>query len=165
MKNNKGISLITLIVMIVIMIILASIAINVGTSSYENALESKAAAEKQQVTTAVSDRFGDNQRNSTANPIVGLLVPEENRGTEDEIYFYLISKLKNDYGKLITDDEIENKTQQKQIESFVKDNFEDMEYTRILVYNDLIELGMEITNLNAVYVVNYYSSDVVGPIS
>ena len=45
------------------------------------------------------------------------------------------------------------------------DNFDDMEYTRLLFHSDLIELGIEKTNLNAVYLVNYYSSDVVGPIS
>lgn len=164
MKKNKGISLIALIVMIVVMIILASIAINVGTDSYENALESKAAAERKEVISAVSGRFGDYQRNNTASPIVGVSIPEEYTEAE-EMITYLKAKLKNEYGKLMTDDEIENKTYQNLIEKFVKDNLEDMEYTRLLFHSDLIELGIEKTNVNAVYLVNYYSSDVVGPIA
>jgi len=65
----------------------------------------------------------------------------------------------------MTDDELDNSTQRVLIERFVYDNFEDMKYTRILLYTDLIELGIENTNMNAVYLVNYYSNDVVGPIS
>lgn len=165
MRDNEGISLITLVVMVVVMIILASIAINVGTDSYENALESKAAAERQQVIAAVSGRFGDYQRNNTASPLVGLVIPEASLATPDDIETYCIQMFKNEYGKLITDDEINNSTQQNLIKKFVSDNFEDMEYTRILIYSDLTELGIEKTNLNALYLVNYYSSDVVGPIN
>lgn len=165
MKNNKGINLIALIVTIVVMIILASIAIRVGTDSYENALESKAAAERKEVVSAVSGRFGDYQRNNTASPIVGFKIPEENMTTEENIVEYIKNKLKKDHGKLMTEDELENKTYQNMITKFVDDNFDDMDYTRLLFYRDLIELGIEKTNLNAVYLVNYYSSDVVGPIS
>ena len=89
MRNNKGINLIALIVMIVVMIILASVAIRVGTDSYKNALESKGAAERKEVVSAISSRFGDNQRNNTANPIVGFIIPEENSGTEEETVEYI----------------------------------------------------------------------------
>jgi len=165
MKKNKGISLISLVVMIVIMIILAAIAIRVGMESYENALESKAATERQEVIAAVSGRFGDYQRNSTANPIVGFIVPDEYLENKDTIANYIINKLKVEYGKLFTDDEIKDSTQQKLIYKFIEDNYDDMEYTRILSYSDLIDLEIENTNINAVYVVNYYSNDVVGPIN
>lgn len=165
MKKNKGISLISLVVMIVIMIILAAIAIRVGMESYENALESKAATERQEVIAAVSGRFGDYQRNSTANPIVGFIVPDEYLENKDIIANYIINKLKVEYGKFFTDDEIKNSTQQKLIYKFIEDNYDDMEYTRILSYSDLIDLEIENTNINAVYVVNYYSNDVVGPIN
>lgn len=170
MKNNKGINLIALVSMIVIMIILASIAINVSMKSYENALETKQAAERQQVVSAISSRFGAYSRNETANPLVGLVIPEENLGSIGDIYNYLINKFKTEYGKLITDDEINNQTQSKLIKKFVIDNYENdeidvMTYTRILNYNDLLDLEIENTNKNAVYLVNYYSSDVVGPIN
>ena len=125
----------------------------------------KAEEERKQVINAVSGRFGDYQRNSTANPIVGLMIPEENLVNEETATNYICNKFKNEYGKLITEDEIQNSTQTKLIQKFVSDNFDDMEYTRILEYTDLIELEIEYTNLNAVYLVNYYSNDVIGPIS
>ena len=162
MKNNKGINLIALIVMMIIMIILAAIVVNVTTDSYEKALETKAEEERAQVQYAVSSKFGDNQRNSTANPIVGIMIPEENRGTVDSAFSYIISKLKNDYGKSVAGNQSE---QEESIRKLVTDNFEDIEYTRILTPSDLIELDMENTNINAIYVVNYYSADVVGPIN
>lgn len=164
MKNNKGISLLSLVSMIIVMIILAAISINVGTNSYQNALKSKATAERQQVISAVTGRFGDNQRNSTSNPIVGLMIPDEYLDNEEKIIEYITTKLRSEYGKLMTDEEIANQTNRTQIEHFVYDNFNDMEYTRLVFYNDLIDLGIENTNLNAIYLVNYYSSDVVGPI-
>ena len=164
MKNNKGINLVAIIIMIIVMIMLAAIAINVSMDSYENSLEAKAAAERQQITIAISSRFGDNQRNATANPLVGLMILEELE-TEPSIIDYVCDKFKNEYGKLMTDDELANSTQRISIERFIYDNFEDMKYTRILVYTDLLELGIENTNMNAVYLVNYYSNDVVGPIS
>ncbi len=162
MKNNKGISLIALIVMIIVMIILAAIAMNATTESYDKSLETKANEERAQVQYAVSTRFGENQRNSTSNPIIGIMVPEENRSTIDLSVTYIITKLKSDYGKFVTED---NAKQEADIKKFVTDNFEDMEYTRILTATDLIELDIENTNINAVYVVNYYSADVVGPIN
>lgn len=165
MRNNKGISLVALIIMIIVMIMLAAIAVNVSMDSYYNSLEAKAAAERQQVIMAISGRFGDYERNTTANPLVGLTIPEEYLETEETIYNFVYNKFRNEYGKLVTGDELTNSTQKAAIEIFVHDNIEDMEYTRILLYTDLIELGIENTNMNAVYLVNYYSSDVVGPIS
>ena len=164
MKNNKGISLVALIVMIIIMIILAGIATNIGIESYEKAMESKAETEREEVEKAITGRFGDYQRNSTANPLVGLFIPEEYLDTRDSATEYITNKLKNDYGKMKTEDEAQNSTQKNSIKKFVSDNFDDMEYTRILVNSDLLDLEIENTNLNAVYVVNYYSHDVVGPI-
>lgn len=162
MKKNRGISLITLVVMIIIMIILAAIVINVTTKSFDKSIETKANEERAQVQYAISSRFGDYQRNSTANPIVGIIIPEENRATVDSVVNYITFKLKRDYGKLVN---VDSKEQENDIRKMVSDNFEDMEYTRILTPTDLIELEMENTNLNAVYLVNYYSSDVVGPIN
>ena len=94
MKKNKGISLITLVVMIVIMIILAAVAINVGMNSFDEAQNAKLYAERQQVIDAVTGRFADYQRNSTANPLVGLMIPEENSETLSDIADYLERKFK-----------------------------------------------------------------------
>lgn len=165
MKNNKGISLVTLIVMILVMIILAAITIRSTMIGYEKSLEAKAGAEREQVRKAMNGKFADNQVNGTANPLVGLLIPKENMDTEEAVVNYLCDKLKDDYMKFVNIEAVEQEKQRDSIIKFVSDNFEDMEYTRILEYSDLINLGLENTNLNAVYVVNYYSSDVIGPIN
>jgi len=151
--------------MIVIMIILAAVAINVSMNSYDQAQQAKIYAERQQVIEAITGRFADYQRNSTANPLLGLRIPEENSATLRDMFDYIDAKLRNEYGKLVTNDELENHTQTKQIDKFLADNAEDMEYTRILIYDDLLGLGLENTTITAVYLVNYYSSDVVGPIT
>ena len=167
MKNKRGISLITLIVMIVIMIILATITMRVATDSYEKSIETKAEAEKEQLRKAITGRFAANQRNNTANPIVGILIPEEKLKTKEEAIEFICSKLQNEYGKYVNNLALgsDETTQKELIEEFVSDNFDDMEYTRILTSSDLIDLDLENTNLNAVYLVNYYSADVVGPIN
>lgn len=165
MKNNKGISMITLIVMIIIMIILASITINVSTKSYQESIETKMQAEREQVKKAIAGRFGAYQRNSTGNPLVGILIPEENLDTTQHAVEYICDKFKKEYGKSLIPISEDSSDPKQLLEKFVSDNFDDMEYTRILVPSDLIDLGIENTNLNAVYLVNYYSTDVVGPIN
>lgn len=171
MKNNKGINLISLVIMIIIMIILAAVAINISMNSYDQAIRSKQAAERQQVVSAVQGRFGDYTRNSTANPLLGLRIYPEDYAVDDavddkdELFAYLIRKFKTEYGKLVTDEELANGTQAKEIEEFVDATQGETEYTRILVSTDLLELGIENTTLQAVYLVNYYTNDVVGPIN
>ena len=162
MKNNKGISLVSLVVMIILMILLASYGVNVGINNYNKSLETKAAEENQQVKLAVSNRFGDNQRNNTSYPLVGLVIPEDNANTIDMAKTYIIYKLRKDYNKLNNENYAEDEAN---IQKFVNDNFSEMEYTRILTSTDLVELGIENTNLNSIFIVNYYSSDVVGPIN
>lgn len=164
MKNNKGINLITLVIMIVIIIILAAIVIRPVTNSYDNAIKSRQEAERNQVVSAITERFGDNQRNNNLYPLIGEAIPNEYQNTEEALSGYLISLFKNK-GKLLSKDEDEIQTQKSEIEKFVSDNFEDMEYTKILYGTELLSLDIETTTTNTIYLVNYYSSDVVGPIS
>ena len=167
--NNKGISLIALVILIVVMIIIATIAMNSGTSSYDNALDAKAKEERNQMIHAVQSRFGDYQINSIMKPLIGEVIPDEYliQPTEDEIvescYDYLY-KLFITENRLQTEDEIKNKTLQTQIRKFLEDNVKDMDYTRIIRHRDAIELGLESVSLDTVFLVNYYSIDVVGPI-
>ena len=164
MKNNKGINLVALIIMIIVMIMLAAIAVNVSMDSYNKSLEAKSDAERQQVVNAIAGRFGDYQRNATANPLVGITIPEESLITEEATLNFIEQKLKNEYGKLNSEQAV-NSAQIEDVKKLISDNFDDMEYTRILIYTNLVELGIENTNKNAVYIVNYYSNDVIGPIN
>lgn len=167
--NNKGISLIALVILIVVMIIIASIAMNSGTGSYDNALVAKAREERNQMIHAVETRFGDYQINSIMKPLIGEVIPDEYliHSTPEEViescYDYLVKMFLSE-NRLQTDDELNNKTLQNQIRKFLEDNVADMDYTRVIRHRDAIELGLESVSLDTVFLVNYYSIDVVGPI-
>ena len=167
--DNKGINLIALIIMIVVMIIIAGIAINNSTGSYEQALTAKAREERNQMAKAVGLRFGNYQINKVASPIVGDVIPEEylNKPTDEEIISstkdYLVTMFRKE-GKLVTDDEMNNHTTEKEIEKFLKDNINDMEYTRVLRHANIVELEVDSISIQSEFLVNYYSQDVVGPI-
>ncbi len=169
MLNNRGVNLIALIIMMIVMVIIAAIAITNSTDSYDQALEAKNKEERRQVSNAVGARFGSNQINAVVSPIIGEVIPKEyiNRPTKEEaivsIKNYLVELFLSE-GKLVSDDELENKTTQKKIQKFIEDNYNDMEYTRVLRHADIIELGLDSISLEAEFLVNYYSTDVVGPI-
>lgn len=164
--NNKGISLIALVIMIIVIIIIASIAINNSTGSYDNGLDAKAKEERAQVVDAINYRFGDNQIDSSINPLVGDTLPQElfEKETDEErkeaIKEYIINLFVSE-GKLRTDN---NKEVEEQIKKFVDDNFIEMEYTRILRHNEVVQLGLNSVSNDSEFLVNYYSIDVVGPI-
>ena len=167
--NNKGINLIALIIMIIIMIILAGIAINNSTTSVDKSFEAKAREERNQVAIAVSARFGEYHINSVASPIIGETIPSEyfSSDTDEEnienTKDYLVSMFRRE-GKMQTDDELYNHTIENQLQKFLEDNINDMEYTRILRHDDVIGLALDSISLASEFVVNYYSADVVGPI-
>ena len=162
MMNNKGINLISLVIIIIIMIILAAIVMKNVIEPHDKSLIARAREENLNVTTAVQNRYGEYVTNPSISPLAGLIVPRENE-TEDEIYDYII-KLLRSKGKLNTQDESENKTNQKAIRKLIQDNKNYKEYTRILEHSHLVELGLESLPVNATFVVNYYGTDVVGPI-
>lgn len=79
MRNNKGISLITLIVTIVVLIILASVSIYFG---YEHNLNkatfTKIYTEMKEVSEAVKERALENRIDNIAYPYVGTKLTEDN---------------------------------------------------------------------------------------
>lgn len=161
--NNKGINLITLVITIIVIIILATITINIGTKAYDNAREARLEEQRNNVINAVSARFADNQRNELVNPLLGYAIQVEDGDTAENLANKYIERFK-DEGKLDTDDTQKNANTEDQIKKLILDNFDNMNYTRVLQYNDLIALEIENTDTNALFLVNYYSSDVVGPI-
>lgn len=159
-KRNKGINLLALIITVIVMIILATITIFVSANAYQRGVEAKKDAERLQVVRAIENRFGENQRNELANPLAGFVIPEEKREDEEEFLSYLETKIKSDYQKKL----FEIPEQLEEMKNFFQSNKENQEYTRILLYTDMIELGIENVTEGTVYVVNYYSDNVVGPL-
>ena len=163
MSNNRGVSMIALIIAIVIMIILASIALNAGNDAYDKAQVAKADAERNQVMQAVETRFGKYSVNRTASPLVGDTIPNDYT-TVNEIFDYLMNLFRSE-SRLFSDDEMINHTREKEIQEFLINNADKMEYTRILRHDDIINLGLDNITLRSEFLVNYYSSNVVGPIN
>ena len=162
MKKDQGVSLIALIIMIIIMVIIAGIALSA-------ALEAKNKEERHQVQNAVSTRFGEYTMNSSLKPLLGEQIPGEYFLEDDPdariqaVKTYLVGLFVSE-GRLRTDDEINNHTIVNEIDAFLKKNYDQMEYTRIIRHSHIIELGIDSIALPSVFLVNYYSADVIGPI-
>ena len=96
--NNKGVSLIALVVMIIIMIIIAAIAYTNSFDAHEKAMIAREKEENMNVTNAIQNRFGEYATNGAINPLAGVIIPEENDSIEKKNE-YIISYLKQN-GKL-----------------------------------------------------------------
>ena len=169
MNSKKGVSIVALVFMIIIMVILASIALTSGLTGYDKAYEAKAKEERRQIVNAISGRFGDNQRNGTVYPLVGFEIPPEYYTNDNDdatkienITNYLLGVFRSN-DKLNLDEVTINQTKDE-VKKFVEKNLDIMKYTRILMHDDIIALGIDSISQYAMFLINYYSADVVGPI-
>lgn len=74
MIDNRGISLITLIITIIIMIILAAIGIRIATDGIDSTAEARIINEKKELETAIIDRFANNAVNEESFPLLGSVL-------------------------------------------------------------------------------------------
>jgi type II secretory pathway pseudopilin PulG len=163
MRNNKGINLIALILVIIVMLIIAGIAINNVPEAYDQALRAKLLTENTEVKKAVTSRYGDFVRNSTANPLIGDTIPSEYTNKE-EIKNYLIQLFKSE-NRALSDDPDTGKTYEEKFDEFLTRNADLMRYTRIIRHSDIVNLDISSISINSVFLVNYFTTDVVGPIN
>ena len=162
MKNNKGIGLIALIVVIIILVILSSIAITAGTRDSEKAQQAKEDLERSQVTEAISTRYNNYLRNSTANPLVGDKVPEDYQ-TKEEVKGYLIRLFQSENRITSSPDAYDQFV--KELDDFLDENIGQMKFTRILRHDDIVSLNIDNVSISAAFLVNYYTSSVIGPVN
>ena len=162
MKKNKGVSLLALVIVIVVMIILASIAIRASYQDVNKASEAKAKAERSEVTTAISARYGDYMINKIANPLVGDMIPSD-LTTPEEQKDYLVSMFQGE-GRLYSEDEGMNNTLKNEMQSLLEKCTDCPAFTRILRHDDIVSLGVDNIASRSVFLVNYYKNLVVGPI-
>ena len=71
MKNDKGISLIALVVTIIAIIIISAIFVRLSTSSISLSEEAKISNERKEIESAITNRFADYAINKNAYPLVG----------------------------------------------------------------------------------------------
>lgn len=168
MKNSKGISMITLIITIVVIIILSSIAIVVSENGIDMALDARYQNERKELSEAVTSRFAGYLRNSSTYPLEGVSVEAvfddslSNDEKEAEALTQIVERLKNLGSTTVDTVDVKN-----EINKILHDNINHIKYTRIVSSTEMLALGL--TNLgsdiNYVYIVNYYSADVIGPIN
>lgn len=168
MKNNQGISMITLIITIVVIIILSSIAIVVSENGIDMAIDARYQNERKELQSAVTSRFAGYLRNSQTYPLEGASVEAifdetlSNEEKKSQATTEIVDYLKNLGRYTAETDEVKN-----EIGKILEDNINHVKYTRIIGSTEMLSLG--ITNLNSDinynYIVNYYSADVIGPIS
>lgn len=153
MTNQKGISMITLVITIIVMIILASIVYVVGNDGRETAEHAKYENEKKLIQEAMQSRYATYMRNPNAGSLEGTIL--ENTLTE------IVTQLEEMERNTLDSNEVRD-----EITSFLDKNSLHPECSRIINYNDMLSLG--ITNVtsttNYSYIANYYTLDVIGPI-
>ena len=147
-KNNKGVSLVSLVVTIVVMLIILSITLSSSLKSVEETNNTKIDNELRDLKDAVNDRMANHQRNPMVYPIIGEKIG-------DNLVEYIRS--------------IENLESQEINEIITQINVtyspENADYYRLVGRTEAEKLGVENLDIEHFYVVDYYDCDVYGPIS
>lgn len=148
LKDNKGVSLVTLVITIVIMLIMISIVINSSIKSVEETNLTKIENEIKNLEDAVNNRIVNHERNATLYPIVGEKIG-------DNIFEYIRSIESLDASEV-------SELVGKIADTYSKEN---EEYYRLVGKADAEKLGVEGLDAEHYYVVDYNECEVYGPIS
>lgn len=144
LKNDNGVSLITVIITIVTMVILIAIVINSSLSSVEETNITKINNEIKSLKEGVSIRITNNERNESLYPLVGKKLKDSE----------ILEKL-NSIEKLSSGEAI-------RLAEKYNDNTKD--YFRLIGREDAKILGIEGIDIEHYYIVNYYDCEVYGPV-
>ncbi len=168
MKNNKGVSIITLTITIIVMIILAGIAIVVSRDGVDMANDARIENEKKQLQNAITSRFAGYLRSKDAYPLEGVKIQS---AFDEEVTNDV--KVQQSLNEIVTHLEgagrytVEEEETKNKIQNLLQKNINHIEYTRIIGASEMLALGLTNVdgNISYYYVVNYYSADIIGPIS
>lgn len=146
MKNNEGISLIALVVTIIVLVIITTIVIFPGIMGINITQKARIATEKKDISTVAVKRFGQYTRNENLYPLLG-----DNITQTEAITKIYKEKLKQDI----------NASREEVVDMVERD----IKYIRIVNNVHAKELGVEEVSEGNIYIVNYYTGDVFGPIN
>lgn len=153
--KNKGITIITLIVTIAVIIILTSIFIATGLDSLKEAKNTEIKNEIYQLKQAVVNRYTSYEKNDGDIALFGTLA--ENHDDIDS-FEDCMAKIK----ATLSSDEDDNL--EKKFERISGEIARDYKkFVMVVDSEDRVKLGMENSSDN-VYIVNYYTGSVYGPI-
>lgn len=148
--KNSGITIITLIITIVVIIILTSIFVASGLESLNEAKITKAENEIKMLKEAVVNRYTSYVKNQNGIALYGT--PVKDKMSSSECVERILDTLNND-------EKIKKETKiTKEIErDYAK-------FVMLVASGDMARLGLENYDVDNVYIVNYNTSSVYGPI-
>lgn len=139
--NNKGITLLSVVIMVVIMIILASVALTGGMDSVKEATDTKVEIEIAEIKKAVADKMIEIETDSTAG-MPGQKVPDISE------YIYYIDNLENE-----------------ELTEFLSGlNDERVDYYRLVDSISAAALGVSSVQEDHFFIVDYYTGKVYGTV-
>lgn len=141
LKNNKGVSMITLVITIVIMVIMISIILNSSIDSIEETNVTKIENEVRMLKEAVNVRITNHERNENLYPLIGEKVG-------DEIY----NKLKNIEGI------------EPSVINELNYSAETEDLYRVIDAADAKQLGVDGIDVEHRYILDYNDCEVYGPL-
>lgn len=151
LKENKGISLITLIIMVIVLLILASIFISTGLDALQQTKDSKIQNEIHSLQEAISSRYASFLKNEESVSLLGALPTTRWSSVED---------CWNEIGMLSSVRE-QSDTTQERIRKEIENDYE--LYIRIITKMEAKTLGAEPFDEENQYLVDYRTSSVYGP--
>lgn len=156
-KNNSGISLITLVITIIVMIILTSIFVSTGLNSLNEAKDSEVKNEIYNLKQAVVTKFTSYQKNDENVTLIGTYAKSKWPDSSDCID-KVIPTLEYDEEDT-PDDKI---AKAERVSNSIKADYD--EYVMIIKSEDMKKLGLDSVSEKNVYIVDYYMGAVYGPI-
>jgi len=159
LKNNRGITLITLIYMIIIILILTSIFIATSLNSLEEARNSEIENELHVLEQAINERFVSYIKNDKSlNVQLTGNSPSANGLSETDCVNIAIEC--TDYTDYSTEDIAKKK---QKISDDISRDYDD--YVKIISKSEAKALGIEPFSEENIYMVDYYTAKAYGPIN
>lgn len=158
MKKNRGITIITLVITITVILILTSIFIATGIDALNESKKAEIENEIYQLKQAISARYTSYIKNDGDISLLGDS-PNNKWVNADECINTVISVLRFE-DDLSPEDEEAKK--QKVRDEILRDY---NTYVKIIDSGDKLKLGLENYSDDKVYVVDYFTGSVYGPIN
>ena len=151
LRKSNGVTLITLVITIIVILILTSIFVATGMNALKEARKSEIQAEIGSLQEAISIRFTSYLKNGESVDLVGISPTSIEKLSDAS---KCINAIKNSVGI--------NSDKEAKITREIVSHFD--EYVKIVTPYEASILGVEPIKEDSIYIVDYYTSAVYGPI-
>lgn len=156
MSDNKGITIITLVITIIILIILASIYITTSLNALDETRDAEITSEMHSLEEAILVRYTSYIKNDKNISLIGS-PPSSRWSNSGDCYNEIINYVS--YDGLSTEEASQKRAK---ILSDIDRDYD--EYVKIITYSDAIRLGLNTFLQDSIYLVDYYTTSVYGPL-